>query len=266
MISAAQVEQLAPLVGQDVVIKVGGAAAEADHYVDDVVALHRAGVRPVLVHGGGNEVSQWLRQMGKDPAFVDGLRVTDNATLEIAVMVLAGKVNSYLVDQLTRRGAPAIGLSGLDGHLVQGRPEDARLGHVGRVQRIDPRPIRTVQAGSYLPVVAPIIAGPAGPLNINADTLAAELACALHARKFIVLTDVKGVLGQDRRLLSELKADDARRLIAARVVTRGMIPKVEACLRALDAVGRAHIIDGRVMGALLQELTTDQGIGTMLIL
>ncbi len=258
-------QRLAPLVGQDVVIKVGGATADEDQYLDDVVALHRAGVRAVLVHGGGNEVSNWLRQLGKEPAFIEGLRVTDDATLELAVMVLGGKVNQHLVDALTRRGAPSIGLSGLDGHLVRGIAEDARLGHVGAVRTIDPKPIRTLQSGGYLAVVAPIIAGPAGPLNINADTLAAELACALRAKKFIVLTDVQGVLDGDHRRLSELKAAEARALIAAGVVTRGMIPKVQACLRALDVVARAHIIDGRVAGALLQELTTDEGIGTMLL-
>jgi acetylglutamate kinase len=265
MIDTALRKQLEPLVGQDIVIKVGGAAADEDRYLDDVVALHRAGVRPILVHGGGNEVSLWLRRIGKEPAFVDGLRVTDDVTLELAVMVLSGKVNRYLADELTRRGAPSVGLCGLDGHQVEGGPENPRLGHVGVVHRIDPHLIRTVQAGGFLPVLAPIIAGPSGALNINADTLAAELACALGARKFIVLTDVEGVLDRERNLISELKAAEARALIEARVVTRGMIPKVQACLRALEAVPRAHIIDGRVGGALLQELTTDQGIGTMLL-
>ncbi len=265
MIRAVPADQLQPLVGRDVVIKVGGFAAEEDRYLSDVVALHQSGVHPILVHGGGNEVSHWLRQMGKEPVFVDGLRVTDDATLELAIMVLSGKVNRHLADQLTRLGAPAIGLSGLDGHLVKGVPEDARLGHVGAVRRIDLKPLRTVQGGGYLPVVAPIIAGPDGPLNINADTLAAELACALTATKFIVLTDVQGVLDQRQQLISELKASDARALIDSKVVTSGMIPKLEACLRALDVVPRAHIVDGRVRGALLQELTTDQGTGTMLV-
>ncbi len=265
MIDTARVEQLKPLVGRDVVIKVGGAAADEDHYLDDVVALHRAGVRPVLVHGGGNEVSHWLRRMGKEPAFVDGLRVTDDATLELAVMVLSGKVNRHLADELTRRGAPSVGLCGLDAHQVQGTPEDPRLGHVGVVRHIDPRLIRTVQGGGFLPVLAPIIAGPQGALNINADTLAADVACALGARKFIVLTDVQGVFDRERKLISELSARAARALINGKIVTRGMIPKVQACLRALDVVPRAHIIDGRVAGALLQELTTDEGIGTMLV-
>lgn len=263
--------------GQTVVIKYGGAAmvdrALRTEVLKDVVLLEHVGLRPVLVHGGGPEISEMMRRLGKEPQFVEGLRVSDAETVELAQMVLTGKTNPELVAELQRQGGRAIGLSGKDGGMALARraagPPD--LGFVGEVERVEPGLLQGLMGQGFIPVVAPIAAGPEGEtLNINADHFAGRVAGALGASKLVVLTDVRGVLrdrADEGSLISELSAAAARELIESGAVDSGMIPKLEACLDALRAgCGRCHIIDGRLPHALLMELFTDVGIGTMVIL
>jgi len=266
--------------GQTVVIKYGGAAMVDDalrtEVLKDIVLLEHVGLHPVVVHGGGPEISEMMRRLGKQPEFVDGQRVTDAATVEIAQMVLTGKTNPDLVSAIHQQGGRAIGLSGKDGGMVLARKLSGRaspagqkdLGFVGEVAEVDPSLVRGLAAEGLIPVIAPIAAGAEGETyNINADHFAGRIAGPLGASKLVLLTDVRGVL-RDRSdpasLVSELTAVSAREMIAAGQIESGMIPKVEACLDALAAgVERCHIIDGRLPHALLMELLTDVGIGTM---
>lgn len=257
--------------GHTLVIKLGGAAAAAvdlDTVLQDVVLLRFVGMRPVLVHGGGPEITAWQERMGMTPRFVDGLRVTDAATMEVVKMVLTGKVGPDLVARIHRLGGRAIGLSGEDGPTLlvrpakNGRGED--LGLVGEVDHVNIEPVVSILDQGRIPVVASIGLGYDGEAyNVNADAVAAELAVALDATKLIVLTDVDGVHDRDGALLSELNDDRAEELIADGVIAGGMIPKVRAALRALEGAEAAHIIDGRVPHALLLELLTAEGVGTM---
>ncbi|HEX4578948.1 MAG TPA: acetylglutamate kinase [Candidatus Dormibacteraeota bacterium] len=257
--------------GHTLVIKLGGAAAAAvdlDTVLQDVVLLRFVGMRPVLVHGGGPEITAWQERMGMTPRFVDGLRVTDAATMEVVKMVLTGKVGPDLVARIHRLGGNAIGLSGEDGPTLlvrpakNGRGED--LGMVGEVDHVNIEPVVSILDQGRIPVVASIGLGYDGEAyNVNADAVAAELAVALDATKLILLTDVDGVHDRDGALLSELNDDRAEQLIAAGVIAGGMIPKVRAALRALEGAEAAHIIDGRVPHALLLELLTAEGVGTM---
>ena len=257
--------------GHTMVIKLGGAAAAAsdvDTVLQDIVLLRFVGMRPVLVHGGGPEISTWQERMGMTPRFVNGLRVTDAATMEVVKMVLTGKVGPDLVSRIHRLGGSAIGLSGEDGPTLLVRPaasdsgED--LGMVGEVDHVNVEPILSIVDQGRIPVVASIGLGYDGEAyNVNADTVAAEIAVALRATKLIVLTDVDGVHDRDGTLLSELDRERATALAADGVISGGMLPKVRAALRALDAVEAAHIIDGRVPHALLLELLTSEGVGTM---
>jgi acetylglutamate kinase len=257
--------------GHTLVIKLGGAAAAAvdlDTVLQDVVLLRFVGMRPVLVHGGGPEITAWQQRMGMTPRFVDGLRVTDAATMEVVKMVLTGKVGPDLVARIHRLGGNAIGLSGEDGPTLLVRPakngggED--LGLVGEVDHVNTEPVVSILDQGRIPVVASIGLGYDGEAyNVNADAVAAELAVALDATKLILLTDVDGVHDRDGNLLSELDADRAEQLITAGVIGGGMIPKVRAALRALHGAEAAHIIDGRVPHALLLELLTAEGVGTM---
>ena len=257
--------------GHTMVIKLGGAAAAAgdvDTVLQDVVMLRFVGMRPVLVHGGGPEISTWQERMGITPRFVDGLRVTDAPTMEVVKMVLTGKVGPDLVTRIHRLGGNAIGLSGEDGPtLLVRRARHAGgedLGQVGEVDQVNIEPITSILDQGRIPVVASIGLGYDGEAyNVNADTVAAELAVALGATKLIALTDVEGVKGPDGALLSELDASRASQLIADGVISGGMIPKVRASLRALEGAEAAHIIDGRVPHALLLELLTAEGVGTM---
>jgi acetylglutamate kinase len=253
-------------IGKTIVVKLGGSALGShDTTLEDVVICHRLGIRVVLVHGGGTAISDWLKRLGKQPRFVNGLRVTDDETMELVVMTLAGQVNKQLVAQLMGFGGKAIGISGLDGGLLQAQVRDPELGRVGEVHVVDLAPLLALTTAGYIPVVAPVALGSDGrALNINADTAAAELAATLGATKAIFLTDVPGVLDADRQLISELSALEAKDLIAQGVISGGMIPKVEACLRALAGVERSHIVDGRVPHALIGELFTDRGVGTMI--
>jgi acetylglutamate kinase len=252
--------------GQIVVIKVGGNAIDQarDETLLDIVLLRYVGMQPVLIHGGGPEITAMSERLGLRTEFKNGLRVTDDKTMEVVKMVLTGKVNPDLVAALNRLGGQAIGMSGEDGPSIIAEPLEEGMGFVGRVTQINREPITALLARGYIPVIASIGLGYDGhSYNINADTVAAEIAVALNAAKLILLTDVTGVLGVDGRVVAVLSRDDARQRIDAGEVTGGMIPKLEACLRALDGVPLAHIVDGRTQHALLLELFTESGIGTM---
>lgn len=254
-------------VGKTIVVKMGGSTMDSDQTVlEDVATLKRLGINPVLVHGGGPEISDWMRRIDKKPQFVEGLRVTDQETLDIASMVLRGKVNAELVARLNALGVSAVGLCGADASLFQAVQRDRRLGYVGEVVRVDLRLLGLLTAQGYLPVVAPIALGESGQLlNVNGDTAAGELAAALCAEKLIFFTDVAGIQDREGRVLSQLTVMEAEELITSGTATGGMIPKVRACIKALTTVGRTHIIDGRVPHALLRELFTDAGVGTMIV-
>ena len=257
---------LARLVGEIVVIKIGGSLGQEGTVLEDVILLQRLGVRPVIVHGGGPLITDLTRRPGLETRFVDGRRFTDEPTLDAARMVLIGKVNGDVVAELNGLGGSAVGLNGLDGRMIQARLRDEKLGLVGDVERFDLRPLEMLLAQGYTAVIAPIASGPDGrPLNINADSVAGDLARALRAEKLILFTDVPGVLDRSGHLLPELTIAEVRELIAEGVVAGGMIPKVEACMRALETVPRVHIIDGRSPHALIEELLTDTGVGTMLV-
>jgi len=252
--------------GQVVVVKVGGNAIEQrkEETLLDLVLLRYVGMLPVLVHGGGPEITALSQRLGLSTEFRDGLRVTDAATMDVVKMVLTGKVSPDLVATINRLGGQAVGMSGEDGPSIIAEELDPALGFVGRVVQVNPEPITAMIERSYIPVVASVGLGYDGnAYNINADTVAAEVAVALGAAKLILMTDVPGVVDAEGRVVSELRRDDAERMIAGGEVTGGMIPKLQACLRALDAVPRAHIIDGRTPHSLLLELFTESGIGTM---
>ncbi len=260
-----------------VVVKYGGSlmspeddSPKGDTLIEDLVLIKGAGVDPVLIHGGGPEITRMLDRLGKRSRFVNGLRVTDEETMDVVEMVLAGRANKALVSMIAAAGGSAVGVSGKDGKVFQARklpgPED--LGQVGEIDTVDPTLIKLLSGNGYIPVVASIGIGADGrSFNLNADHAAGALAAALGASKFILLTDVPGVLsgGEGGEVLSTLQAMEARRLIREGVIARGMIPKVEACLAALAAgVPTAHIIGGRTPHALLVELFTQEGAGTMM--
>jgi acetylglutamate kinase len=258
--------------GHILVIKVGGAAgaaADLDALLEDVVLLRFVGMRPVIVHGGGSEISAWQERMGIETKFVNGLRVTDAPTMEIAKMVLTGKVGPDIVSRIHTLGAGAIGLSGEDGPTLLVRPRTdsggADLGFVGEVAQVNGEPIMAILDQGRIPVMASIGLGYDGQAyNVNADTVAAELAVALHASKLILMTDVEGVRDGDGALISKLDAAQAHELLDNGVIRDGMIPKVAAAIRATGGGSATHIIDARVPHALLLELLTEQGVGTML--
>jgi acetylglutamate kinase len=258
--------------GHILVIKVGGAAgaaADLDALLEDVVLLRFVGMRPVIVHGGGSEISAWQERMGIETKFVNGLRVTDAPTMEIAKMVLTGKVGPDIVSRIHTLGAGAIGLSGEDGPTLLVRPRTdsggADLGFVGDVAQVNGEPIMAILDQGRIPVMASIGLGYDGQAyNVNADTVAAELAVALHASKLILMTDVEGVRDGDGALISKLDAAQANELLDNGVIRDGMIPKVAAAIRATEGGSATHIIDARVPHALLLELLTEQGVGTML--
>ncbi len=254
------------LRGHTIVIKLGGSTLEHQRAaLEDIVWLRGLGARPVLVHGGGTEISDWLTKLGIPPRFERGLRVTDTATLEVVRMVLIGKVNSELVCLVGQLGGRAVGLSGLDGSLLVARQIAPEFGYVGMVTSVNPGPIEALSAQGYIPVVAPLALSESGDiLNINADDAAADLARGLSAAKLLYLTDTQGILDRAGRLLSVLTGEQVRDLIADGTISGGMIPKAEACLRALDVTARVHIVDGREPHVLLRELLTHEGAGTMI--
>ncbi len=252
--------------GKTVVVKLGGSAfGGRDTTLQDIAMLKSLGVRPVLVHGGGNDISRLLQRLGHEARFVGGLRVTDEETLAAVMMVLAGKVNKDLVAALGALGAPAIGLCGVDGGLLEGRIKDPALGLVGEVTKVRLGVLRMVMEAGYIPVIAPLAVAEGGQcLNVNGDTAAGEIAAALQAAKIIFLTDVEGIRDSDGSIISEVTRQGVQDLIERGVVSGGMIPKVLACVRALAGAERAHIIDGRTPHALIRELFTHRGVGTMI--
>jgi acetylglutamate kinase len=257
--------------GKAIVVKYGGAVMDAAglaaSFAEDVALLQSAGIRPVIVHGGGPQVTQVSARLGIETTFVDGLRVTDAETLDVATMVLAGKLNTEVVASLVAGGVPAVGLSGVDGRLLLARRQVAPdLGFVGEVIHVDAGVVETLLAERYVPVVASIAVDEDGQAyNVNADVVASELAIALGAGKLVYLNDVPGLIGPTGDLLSELSAGQARELLATPgVVEGGMIPKLESSIAALHAgVGLVHLVDARVEHALVLELFTPEGVGTM---
>jgi acetylglutamate kinase len=253
---------------QVVVIKVGGNAIDSrkEETLLDLVLLRYVGMMPVLVHGGGSEITALSERLGLKAEFRNGLRVTDAATMDVVKMVLTGKVSPDLVATIIRLGGQAVGMSGEDGPSIIAEELDPGLGFVGRVVQVNAEPITALMGRGYIPVIASIGLGYDGQAyNINADTVAAEVAVALGAAKLILMTDVAGVLDSRQEVVNELSRTAANRMIASGEVSGGMIPKLEACLRALDAVPQAHVVDGRTPHSLLLELFTESGIGTMVI-
>ena len=258
--------------GKVVVIKYGGAAMDESNHVrpfaEDVALLQHAGIVPVIVHGGGPAVTRVSERLGIETRFVDGIRVTDAETLDVATMVLAGKLNTEVVANLVTGGVRAVGLSGVDGGLLLARRQTSPdLGFVGEVVHVAADVVRTLTGAGFVPVVASIaIDGTSGQAyNVNADVVASELAVALEAEKLVFLLDVPGLIGSDGGLLSELSSQQGIDLLAqGDVVAGGMIPKLESAIRAIKAgVGRVHLVDGRVKHSLVLELFTPEGIGTM---
>ena len=251
------------------VIKYGGAAMEEEslkkEFAKDVALLKYVGINPVIVHGGGPMIGRLLKDLQIPTRFVNGLRVTDEKTLEVAEMVLSGLVNKEIVKNINDMGGKAIGLSGKDGRLLMAKQvEDREVGLVGEITSVDVAIIKDISRHGYTPVIAPIADGVDGrAYNINADTAAGSIAAALSAEKFILLTDVQGVMGADGKLISVLKRSEIEKLIDDNVVTGGMIPKVTCCTEALKGgVREAHVVDGRTPHAILLEVFTDSGIGT----
>ena len=261
--------------GKTIVVKYGGNAMvsqELRHAViSDIVLLSLVGIRVVVVHGGGPEISGMLKKVGKESKFVDGLRYTDEETMEIVQQVLCGQVNKDLVATLNRTGGRALGLCGMDGGLFQAKKLDEKYGLVGEIRHVDPRPVTDALANGYIPVVSTVAQGEDAELsyNINADTAASKLAVALKAEKLILLTDVRGLLRDpkdENTLISELQLSSVPALVREGVITGGMIPKVDCCVEAVrSGVKSAVILDGRVEHSILIELLSDAGIGTMLI-
>lgn len=271
--------------GQTIVIKYGGNAMISDELkskvITDITLMKYVGIRPVIVHGGGPDITGFLQKIGKKSEFVSGLRVTDKETMAIAEMVLIGKVNSEIVNRLSQAGNHAIGLSGKDGSLIRARKKLAEVHREGKIERVDIGYVGEVESitvsvlsdmleGGYIPVVAPVGVGESGEsYNINADYVAAKVAGALHAEKLLLLTDVEGIYknyADKSSFISSLTEEEARRYIDDGVISGGMIPKVEACLGALaEGTRKTSIIDGRLPHSLLLELFTEQGIGTEIV-
>jgi acetylglutamate kinase len=267
--------------GRTLVVKYGGHAmgdaGGGDSFARDVVLLKQVGINPIVVHGGGPQIGQMLDRLGIKSSFVDGLRVTDRETMEVVEMVLAGTINKQLVSAINAEGGCAIGLTGKDGGLIEasklirtrveaGTKTEIDLGFVGEPQRVAAGVLDTFKQSDIIPVIAPIGVGSRGETyNINSDTVAGAVAAAVKATRLLLLTDVAGVLDADKKLISEITAATARRLIAEDVINGGMIPKVETCLAAVDGgVDAAVILDGRVPHAILLELFTGAGPGTLI--
>ncbi|NYT16516.1 MAG: acetylglutamate kinase [Methanomicrobiales archaeon] len=269
--------------GRTMVIKLGGHAmvdtAILETAISDVVLLEAVGIRVVLVHGGGPEITEKMKAMGKKPKFVAGLRITDEETLEIAQMVLVGKINSNIVSLIATCGGKAVGISGNDGSLIvarrmtpqkvhiEGKEEEVDLGHVGEIEEINPAVLHTLLDNRYIPVIAPLAIDRSGQsLNINADTAAGEIARALNAYKLINMTDVDGIMDRERVMVyHRVPASEAEGLISRGVVGEGMIPKVSSIVHAVKAgVAYGHVINGNKPHNLLLEMFTDEGVGTMI--
>jgi acetylglutamate kinase len=261
--------------GRTVVVKYGGAAMKESNLkekvIRDIVLLSCVGMRPVVVHGGGPEINIWLEKLGIEPQFKNGLRVTDAATMEVVEMVLVGKVNKEIVSLINQAGGKAVGLCGKDGNLIQARPDGREgIGFVGEVSGVKIKILESLVNSGYIPVVSSVAADENGQsYNINADTVAGEIAAGLGAEKLILMTDTAGILEDYHKpesLIVKLDIQEARQLIESGIVSGGMIPKVNCCVRSLaQGVKAAHIIDGRLEHALLQEIFSDSGIGSMIV-
>ena len=257
-----------------IVVKYGGNAMINEDLKEavmgDIVLLSLIGIKVVLVHGGGPEITDMLKKIGKESRFVDGLRVTDKETVDIVQMVLAGKVNKSLVNLLQGKGGKAIGLCGMDGHMIQAEVKDERLGYVGEITKVNVEPILDVLEKGYIPVVSTIGCDDEGnAYNINADTAASKIASALKAESLISMTDISGIL-RDKEdpstLIPKIYVSDVPLLIQEGIISGGMIPKIECCTEAIRrGVNKVFIIDGRIPHAILIETLTDEGIGTMFV-
>jgi acetylglutamate kinase len=256
-----------------VVIKYGGAAMDPElhaSFAADVTLLRFIGIRPVIVHGGGPQIGQMLKRVGKESVFIDGMRVTDDETMEIVEMVLGGRINAEIVHYIGREGGRAVGLTGKDCGFMRVRrlagPQGEDLGRVGTPEHVDPAILLTMANNGFIPVVAPIGTDSAGrTFNVNADVAAGAIAEALHAEKLILLTDVAGVLDGTGKLVPSLSPAAAREAISSGIVKGGMIPKLETCIHAVQhGVTSTHVIDGRIPHSLLLEIFTDGGVGTKL--
>ncbi|MEK6655434.1 MAG: acetylglutamate kinase [Thermodesulfobacteriota bacterium] len=271
--------------GKTIVIKYGGHAMAdeelKENFARDVVMMKYIGINPVVVHGGGPQIGSFLKKLGKDSKFVQGMRVTDEETMDIVEMVLVGKVNKEIVGLINRHGGNAVGLSGKDANLIRAEkyylsaekvkdtpPEIIDIGLVGRVTEINAALIASLTANGVIPVIAPTGVGEHGETyNINADLVAGAVAAALMAEKLILLTDVPGVLDRNRELIHTMDDRTTRRMIEEGIIEGGMFPKVKCCLKALKGgVKKAHIVDGRLKHTILLEMFTDQGIGTEIVL
>ena len=265
--------------GSVLVIKLGGATMKntklLDTFARDLVLLKLVGINPVVVHGGGPQIDNLLRKLNIEPRFVDGMRVTDEQTMEVVQMVLAGQINPSIVDQINRNGGNSIGMTGKDGSLIKARKlqpqlaasgESVDFGQVGEIIRVKVSTLRTMLAGEFIPVIAPIGYSDDGTsYNINADLVASEIAAAIQAEKLILLTNTQGVIGADGKFIDALSGQQANELIKKGVIQGGMVPKVRCALEAVNKnIHQAHIVDGRVHHALLLEILTDQGIGTLI--
>jgi acetylglutamate kinase len=269
--------------GKTVVIKYGGNAMVDEElksgFARDIVLMKLVGINPVVVHGGGPQIGKLLERLGKETSFVDGMRVTDSETMDVVEMVLGGLVNKEIVNLITHHGGRAVGLTGKDGDLIRARkliikrhtpdldaPEIIDIGHVGEVESIDASIVDMLVGGDFIPVVAPIGVGSDGhSYNINADLVAGHMAEVLQAEKLILLTNTEGLLDKQAQLLTGLKVRDVSRLIEDGTVQGGMLPKISCVMSALNSgVGAAHIIDGRLPHAVLVELFTDEGVGTLI--
>jgi acetylglutamate kinase len=300
--------------GKTIVIKYGGKAMVEEElkeqFAQDVVLMKYVGINPVVVHGGGPQISQMMKRWGKEPVFVEGVRVTDAETMKIVEMVLGGVINKEIVALIHRQGGKAVGLTGKDGRLITAKPlksagphgekrgaglaspsagrgghlpagrqvggatvpdgpshKRTDLGLVGEVESIDPQVLASLEEARFIPIIAPVGAGKDGKTyNINADWVAGAIAASLKAEKLLILTDVAGILNNQRKLIPTLSKKELSKLIKRGVINEGMLPKVQACLTALEGgVSKTHIIDGRTRHALLLEIFTDQGIGTEIV-
>ena len=260
--------------GKVVVIKYGGNAMINEQLkqqvMEDIVLLWLIGVKVVLVHGGGPEINETMKQLGKEAQFVNGLRVTDKETVDIVQMVLAGKINKTLVNLIQMKGGHAVGLSGIDGGILEAKMKDEALGYVGTVTKVRPQPINDLLEKGYIPVVSTVASDRMGnAYNINGDTAAARIAGALNAERLIMMTDISGVLrdkDDPSTLIPHITVSEAKALYDSGVISGGMIPKVDCCIDALEhGVDNVVIMDGRIPHSILMELLTDEGAGTMVM-
>lgn len=260
--------------GEIVVVKYGGNAMInsqlKEQVMEDIVLLHLTGVKIVLVHGGGPEINDMMDKLGKKAQFVDGLRVTDKETVDIVQMVLAGKINKTLVNHIEVKGGKAMGISGLDGHLIEAKMKDERLGYVGEITNINIEPVTDLLGKGYIPVISTVgCDSESNVYNINADTAAARIAGALGAERLIMMTDVAGLLKDKddvNSLIPEITVKQAKELLTDGTISGGMIPKIKCCVDAINhGVKNVIIMDGRIPHSILMELFTDEGAGTMVV-